>query len=128
MGITKIQELKIILLVALAQAGDNFISIAKIAEEKRLPLPFLRAVARELISQALIESKEGKNGGYRLAKQIEEISLAEILKKDKFFRIPCERGNCQLVGHCPVFSTWQQAENKMSELFSKVKLSDFLNI
>jgi len=63
-----------------------------------------------------------------LARQVEEISLAEILKKDKFFRIPCERGDCQLVGHCPVFSTWQQAENKMSELFSKVKLSDFLNI
>jgi len=129
MSITKIQELKIILLVALVQAGDNFISLTQIAREKKLPLPFLRVVARELIFLGLIESKEGKNGGYRLAKPPQEIALSEVLKKeDKFFRIPCEKGTCQLFGNCPVFYTWQKAEEKMSELFSKIKLSDFINV
>lgn len=62
------------------QYGDKPISLATIAREEHITLPFLRQIALDLRHAGLLHAVEGKNGGYRLAKAPKEISLADVIE------------------------------------------------
>jgi Rrf2 family transcriptional regulator, repressor of oqxAB len=62
---------------------------------------FLRRVLRQLASAGLIEAREGRGGGYRLARPAARISLAEV------YRVmepegPLTPSPCEPNVHCPV--------------------------
>jgi Rrf2 family protein len=70
-------------LVALADmAGDPSgpVSARDLAERLRLPLPVLRNILKHLSQAGLVRSTRGQQGGYRLARRPEEISLAELIE------------------------------------------------
>jgi len=54
--------------------------IADIARKKNIPLKFLENILLELKRAGILDSKKGKGGGYYLAKEPEQVLLAEVLR------------------------------------------------
>jgi Rrf2 family protein len=67
------------------------VSLKKVAQEKKLPYKFLGQIAGELKAFGLIDSKEGKKGGYFLTQAPKKISVAEVVE---VLEGPVEVGAC----------------------------------
>lgn len=53
---------------------------AAIANEERIPRKFLEAILVQLRNSGIVESKQGKHGGYALARHPEQITLGAIIR------------------------------------------------
>jgi len=62
---------------------------------------FLRRVLRQLASAGLIEAREGRGGGYRLARPAGTITLAEVYRAMEPAG-PLAPSPCEPNGNCPV--------------------------
>jgi Rrf2 family protein len=66
-------------LVLLAQSADGYAS-EYIAGSVNTHAVFLRRVLRRLAEAGIIEAREGRGGGYRLARPARAITLAEVYR------------------------------------------------
>ena len=66
--------------VELAAAGEEPVKGERIAESQEIPLHFLENILGELVRHRIVASRRGAEGGYRLARRADEVSLAEIIR------------------------------------------------
>lgn len=66
-------------LALLAQSDEGYPS-AYIAGSVNTGAPFLRRVLSSLVKAGLVEAREGRDGGYRLVRPAERITLAEVYR------------------------------------------------
>ncbi len=62
-----------------AKEQDRIASVSEIAEQMRLPKSFLEKTLQRLIREGIVESIRGVNGGFRLLKKPDHITLLEVL-------------------------------------------------
>jgi len=69
-------------LVALAQAdaADEALIIADIAERNNIPRKFLEQILLDLKRHGILESRRGKHGGYALLRPADKITFGEVLR------------------------------------------------
>jgi len=110
------------------QYGNGTLMINEIAESERIPKRFLESILLELKKNGYLGSKLGKNGGYFLIKQPNEINLLEIVRlfegsiamlkctSEKFYE-PCE--HCKDEATCSIRGTFKDIReytfNKLSQ-------------
>ena len=58
----------------------RFLSSSEISKAQGIPLRFLRVLLQKLIKGGLLESREGKGGGVRLARRPEKITVLELMR------------------------------------------------
>ncbi len=51
-----------------------------LAESQEIPEHFLKAILRELARSGLVTAQRGANGGYRLARPADEITVADVVR------------------------------------------------
>ena len=66
--------------VEMAAAGDEPVKGEKIADAQDIPLQFLEHILLELKHARLVRARRGARGGYWLAKDPEEIRLADVIR------------------------------------------------
>jgi Rrf2 family protein len=66
--------------VALAGYGDRWVSAEQIAEDQGIPRKFLESILLQLRRGGIASSKRGSEGGHRLARDGEQISLADVIR------------------------------------------------
>jgi Rrf2 family protein len=66
-------------LLTLAAAGTPE-TAEHLAQEQGLPPRFLGAILADLRRSGIVASQRGADGGYRLARQAEDITLAEVIR------------------------------------------------
>ncbi len=64
----------------LTNGDDEAISLARISEESGISRRYLEQLAITLKNNSLVRGKTGKGGGYRLARDPSEITVAEIIE------------------------------------------------
>ncbi len=62
-----------------AGPGEQLLS-AEIAEREAIPKKFLEAILRDLRHNGLLESRQGRGGGYRLRRGAETASVASVVR------------------------------------------------
>jgi len=62
-----------------SHARDEWGQIAEIARSCDIPRKYLEQVLLDLKNAGLVESKKGQHGGYRLAREPHQISLAQAI-------------------------------------------------
>ena len=67
-------------LACLARCGEDWHLAKEVAECCTVPLPYLQKVLLDLRRAGLVEAKRGYQGGFRLARPPEEISLFEVIE------------------------------------------------
>lgn len=101
---------------------DEVLKIKEIASRASVPQSFLEQILLELRKQGLLISIKGAHGGYRLAKDLKDISLKDIvliLETDPLSDL-CRTGNPAL----KLF--WEDVRDGVSHVFD-VPLSELKN-
>ena len=81
MKLTSRSEYALLALVYLARnESDGYISVETIAQAQTIPSKFLEQILLALKRAHFLRSTKGQRGGYRLAKEADQISLAEIIR------------------------------------------------
>ncbi len=76
-------EYAIAMMEFIANAGEGALVPVASMKENDLPRSYLVRIAKDLIKAKLIVAKEGRNGGYSLAKDPKEITLKDIVQAIK---------------------------------------------
>jgi FeS assembly SUF system regulator len=70
----------IVLLTRLAAApADDIQNARALADDAQVTLPMVSKVLKQLTRDGILESTRGVNGGYRLARDAAEISVADVI-------------------------------------------------
>jgi len=59
---------------------DEVLKIKEIAAKASIPQNFLEQILLELRKQGILISQKGAHGGYRLAKELKDITLKEVME------------------------------------------------
>src|SRR2546423_13946490 len=68
-------------LLTLAAGDGGPLKADALAEAQGLPVKFLENILNELRRGGIIASQRGAEGGYRLARPAEQITLAEVMRR-----------------------------------------------
>ena len=117
-------------LIDLALYSDNeeTVSIQSISERQHISDSYLEQLMRKLKKEGLIQSVRGAQGGYRLAKPAEEISVGDVLRapEGSIEAVSCGEGNnehCQGEDLCVARYVWQEINKSIQETVDSIMLS-----
>lgn len=105
-------------------------SVRDIAERTGLPQPYLEQILLALKGAGLVRSKRGVGGGYVLARDPEEITLAQIVAavdgpiRAGDFGEPHTGGACDHEGQCVLLAIWGDLSHRMQGLLDAYTLAD----
>lgn len=81
MKLSRKGEYACLALLHLSEAyGQKLVTIAEISDSKRIPKKYLEQILLQLKGAGYVKSIRGANGGYKIAKSPDTISLAEIVR------------------------------------------------
>jgi Rrf2 family protein len=115
-------------------ANQGPTSVRDIAERTGLPQPYLEQILLALKGAGLVRSKRGVGGGYVLARDASEISLAEIVSavdgpiQAGDFGQPHTNGACDHEGQCVLLAIWNDVGEHMRKLLDGYSLADLAAI
>ncbi len=117
------------LLVYLAQQPEGaYISTGDIARAQHVPEPYLLHICADLQRAGMINSRRGPQGGHRLARSAEEITISDVVNSLDRSMAPLEcveePDDCRLSGACSQRLMWSDVEKMLMEHLSHVKVSD----
>ncbi len=72
--------IKALTYIARHDDGNKTVMTSEIALEQAIPRKFLEIILRDLRNSRILESRRGKDGGFRLLRPAEEISLTEVMR------------------------------------------------
>jgi len=79
LSLSRKTDYALLLLSALAEKPNDYISLSLLSKERNLPYRFIAQVARALLKNRIIESREGSSGGYRLARKSSDITVKDVV-------------------------------------------------
>jgi FeS assembly SUF system regulator len=127
--VTKLADYAIIMLTFFASHGGNTYNAKDIAKVVQLPLPVVSKILKILARAGLLTSQRGTKGGYGLARQSREITVAEIIRalEGPIAVTECSdevRGDCYLERGCPVRTNWHRINHAIHAALEKITLEE----
>ncbi|MBI4880858.1 MAG: SUF system Fe-S cluster assembly regulator [Planctomycetes bacterium] len=126
---TRQADYGIVLLACFAQReeGDS-LNARDLAAEVHLPVPMASKILKALARAGLLASQRGVNGGYRLARRPDQISLAEIINalEGPIGITDCSSGDhssCNIAALCAVRGKWQSISGAMRDALGSISLA-----
>ena len=111
-------------------AGEPVLSAQDLAERAHLEAPTVSKLLKQLAHGQLVESFRGVNGGYRLARAPERISIADIViaMEGPIGMTECSAqvGLCGHESHCGVRVNWQRINQAIAQALAGVTLADMV--
>lgn len=121
---------------ALVVLGMNYqkpvVSIQAISNQQNIPKRFLEHILNDLRLGGVVESKRGINGGYRLAKNPDQITLAMVIRhiegplapvgcvSEKFY----QKCSCPDEARCGIRSVMKEVRDAIVQVVDRVTIAD----
>ena len=118
----------LIIMINLAKS-DNALSIHDISIKENISEKYLEKIMAILSKAKLVSSLHGKNGGYKLNRDVSEYTVGEILRvlEGDMAPAPCIKdSSCDKVSTCEMYSFWNGLYNNMNEYVDNKTLKDLL--
>ena len=124
--------------LAKSDAGKP-ISLGSIADAEGLPLAYLEHLVQRLRKAGLVESRRGAHGGYTLAREAENITMAEVVRAlegdiapiecisaDPDGTLVCVREGQEGAGTepCPTKLLWTRVQGSIVRTLNEMTLAD----
>lgn len=104
----------------------------EIAASMDIPPDFLKRILAELVAQGLLTSTAGSNGGYRLTRPPEEISLLDVIEPTEQLLSPdkciLKGGPCDWSSVCPIHDPWCLAQKAFAEILDSADLAQIAGV
>lgn len=131
MRLTKQTNYAVRILMYCAANEGRLSSIPEIAETNGLSEAFLFKILKPIVDSGFVYSVRGRNGGIRLAKPADEISLLDVVRvtEDNFAMADCfdnGKTNCPLVNSCTLNTAWSEALAAFFSVLEKYTIADLV--
>ena len=110
--------------------GNGPVTLAGVSHRQEISLSYLEQLFGKLRRHALVESMRGPGGGYTLARNLDKITVADIVSAvdEPLDATQCGgRENCQDEHRCMTHDLWATLNEKMYEYLDSVSLADLVN-
>jgi Rrf2 family iron-sulfur cluster assembly transcriptional regulator len=106
-------------------------SATSIAEQYSLPVSFIEKILHELRHAGIVRSKQGRSGGYFLARSPEKISVRDVLEAlgESLDLVGClnSESHCELTNCCPTQGAWRHIDTRFKGLLDSLSLQSLLH-
>lgn len=111
---------------------DGFVSLNDIAKRQDISKKYLEQIIQILGDTDFLEAKRGAGGGYRLKKEPQEYTVAEIVKATEGTLAPVaciesESNRCPRASYCRTLYVWEGLKKVEEEYLSGITLQDILD-
>ena len=118
-------------LIDLALYSENeTVSLQSIARRQNISDSYLEQLMRKLRSAGLIVSVRGAQGGYKLARPANEISVGDVLRalEGSLEAVTCggEDNSCQGADLCVTKFVWERINSSIRDTVDSIKLSQLV--
>ncbi|MHB0939794.1 MAG: RrF2 family transcriptional regulator [Armatimonadota bacterium] len=127
--ITRETDYAIRALLRLAQQGDGqVVSTTVLAEDMEIPYRFLRRIVLKLGERELVQSTRGKQGGLRLARPADDVTLLDIvdaMDPESITLNIClgEENACPRSERCVVHNELAEIQQMLRTRFAEISLA-----
>lgn len=127
--LTKTGDYAVRAAIALSKAfpGGGYRKIREVAAEMDLPLRYTPQILNLLAKAGLAEARAGQQGGYRLRRPPEQVTLLEIIEAAegplRSERCTLRGGPCRWDDVCPLHATWEEARRRLTEVLDGTTLA-----
>ena len=131
MQITRAGEYGVLGLMCLARRPlGTVVMIDEVSREEQIPKSFAAKIFQSLVKAGLIRSNRGTGGGFTLVKPPEAITVLDVIEaiegKITFQRCLSEPAACEHQGGCALCGLFEQAQDRVKEVFSRTTLADLV--
>lgn len=124
--------LRLMLDLAENRDGEHNIPLKKVAERQGISLKYLEQIITVLSKAGYVKSIRGAQGGYRLAGEPEDFTVAMILSltEGSLAPVSCldeETNQCPRAEHCPTLFVWEKLYTAMRETLDGITLKDIMD-
>lgn len=133
LSLTRKADYAIAAMADLAHRGAARTSAREISKSTQVPLPVLANILYQLQHSGLVTSTMGSKGGYRLAREPEEINLADVIDaiEGPFTLAPCcvdenddsFDGLCDLLSSCKIKGAVRRVHECLRSFLTQVSIS-----
>ncbi|MBL40740.1 MAG: hypothetical protein CL761_05440 [Chloroflexi bacterium] len=107
---------------------ESVVKATEISKNRHIPEKFLFQISNDLIDKKLIKSMRGPNGGYSLARNASDITVADVVESlDKSMApVACldDSATCQISGNCAQQNMWSDVEQILITKLEMISIKD----
>jgi Rrf2 family iron-sulfur cluster assembly transcriptional regulator len=110
-------------------ATNGPVTLAGVSERQKISLSYLEQLFGKLRKRRLVESVRGPGGGYHLARDAAQISVADIVRavEEPLDSTQCGgRENCRENRRCMTHDLWEDLNATVQEFLAGVTLSQLV--
>jgi FeS assembly SUF system regulator len=110
--------------------AEGLLTTKDLAQRSQIPLATVRKLLKYLVDAGLIKSFRGNKGGYTLARQAADISVADIIQAidGPIALTDCSRMNpdhqCSLEASCPLAHKWCEVNKEIVEKLQSISIRE----
>jgi Rrf2 family protein len=129
---TKKVEYALIALRYIANAKDDIITAKQISNKFNIPYELMAKILQKLKKENILDSNQGVNGGYKIIRQLNEISLSSLIDiiEGKMAIVEClhekDLNECFILDTCSIRSPINKMQNELKNLLKNKMVSDFV--
>ena len=129
MRVTKQTNYAVRMLMYCAADANELSRVPEIARAYGVSELFLFKILKPLVKAGIVETVRGRNGGIKLGRPAEQITLFDVIRvtEDSFAMAECfenDAAECPLVDSCALNSAWREALNAFLDVLSKHTIAD----
>ncbi len=132
MNFSKTTEYALRILSFMAKDDTKLYSVNEIYDALKIPLRYLKKQMTVLSKSGLIKSIQGRQGGYKIAGNIRNIYLYDIISvtEDNILQNVCFFGypDCNRRPHCVMHEKWASVRENMIGVLKKTSLNDLKEV
>jgi Rrf2 family protein len=130
MNFTKTTSYSLKVLSFMAEYEKDTISASHLNKNLGIPYSYLRQLLFTLAEKGFIRSEKGRNGGFRLTRNSDDIYLIEIIEAiegtGSFDRCMMGITDCRQARKCALHNLWSGIRKDVLDMLNKTSLADLV--
>jgi len=108
---------------------EKRVSAKEISSRYEIPTELLAKILQRLARRGIVEAVPGPSGGYRLAKEVREIRLTDVIGAvgDDVALIYClkhDHNDCEQIGCCTVRGPLARVQERLMDYLGRINLEE----
>ncbi len=113
------------------QSQGGFVSAKTVAETTHAPFEVTARVLQVLSHKGILQAEYGVNGGYRLAKTLDQISVLDLVESlessSELAKCLGSPGECDMEKNCTIAKPVAKLNQKIHSFYKSVSIAEVLN-
>ena len=117
------------MLTDIAEHGPGYVTLTCVTERQGISKKYLEQIALQLHRAGLLSGARGFNGGYKLARDAQSITVLEILQavEGSMAVVSCledEENRCSRCQGCKTLAVWEGLKERIEAYLGGITLAD----